>query len=103
MMSVLQQLAVTTATNCPGGGDCTVGLPAVTADQGALQTILQVTFGTIAAIAVISIIVSVIRLLLTTGDPAGASKFREALIYSVVGLIIALSAEVIVTYVLNNA
>lgn len=93
--------ATTYIQNCPTGGACEVGLPAVGAGKGALQTVLQLVFGTIAGVAVIVILVSVIRLLASVGAPEANARFRQAIIYAVLGLVIGLSAEIIVTFVLN--
>jgi len=91
-------------TDCPNGaGNCEVTLPTTAANSANLQVILQILFGALGAIAVVAIIIAVLRLLLSTGDPAAAAKFRNTIIYAIIGLIIALLAEAIVTFVLNNA
>ena len=59
-------------------------------------------FGVAAALAVLIIIVAAIRLAASQGNPQEAAKARGAIIYAAVGLIIALSAEAIVTFVLNS-
>lgn len=80
---------------------CDTGLPTVSADSS-LQIILQLVFGVLASVAVLVIIISAIRFNLSQGDPQKVSKARSTIIFALVGLVIALSAEAIVTFVLGN-
>ena len=67
-----------------------------------VQTILQIAFAAIGAIALIIILIAALQFITSSGDPQEADKARSTLIYAAVGLILALSAEVIVTFVLNR-
>ncbi len=82
------------------------GLPNVSASGGNgsvdVQTILQIVFAGIGAIALVVIIIAAINLVTSDGEPQQAAKARSTLIYAAIGLLVALSAEVIVTFVLNN-
>ena len=79
-----------------------IGLPETPADTSSIQTILQIIFGVIGALAVLFIVVGGFKLTMSEGDPQKIAKARGTVIYSVVGLIVALLAEVIVTYVLDT-
>ena len=81
---------------------CDTGLPSVSANNATLQVILQTVFGIAGGTAVIIIIVSAIRLSASQGNPQEATKARSAIIYAAAGLVAALSAELIVTFVLGN-
>lgn len=86
-------------------GQCTskgTGLPAIGAGKSQLTAISQLVFGIIGAVAVIMIIIAGIQFAASQGDPQGAAKARNTIIYSVVGLVVAISAEVIVTFVLGR-
>jgi len=96
------QTIASAIVQCNGKGSCDTGLPVVSADNGNLQVVLQITFGTISALAVIMIIVSAFRLASSEGNPQEATKARQGIIYSAVGLIVGLSAEAIVTFVLGS-
>lgn len=84
------------------GGTYPTGLPTVTAGFSQVHTILQLAFGAIGAIALIIIIIAGLELVTSDGNPKAAASARNTIIYAAVGLLIALSAEVLVTYVLNN-
>lgn len=88
--------------SCPQGADCDTGLPQVKADSGELQQILQVAFGIIAAVAILFIIIGGLRYVISEGDPEATNRARGTIIYALVGLIIAISAEFLVSFVLHN-
>ena len=86
-------------------GLCTsnnTGLPSVQAGKSQVDTALQIVFGVIGAMALIFIIIGGIQFVTSQGDPQSANKARNTILYSVVGLVVALSAEVIVTFVLGK-
>lgn len=77
------------------------GLPHVAANQGVLNTILNVVIGIVAAISVLFVVIGGLRFILSEGDPQAASKARGTIIYAAVGLLIAIAAEAIVALVLR--
>lgn len=79
-----------------------VGLPRVSAEPGFIQTGLQLVFGVIGAVAIIFIIISALRLIVSGGDPQAVAKTRQSIIYAAVGLVIVVSAELIVTFVIGR-
>jgi len=86
-------------------GLCTssgTGLPAVTAGKSQIDIVIQLVFGVIGAVALILIIVGAIQMVTSQGDPQSANRARNTIIYAIVGLVIALSAEIIVTFVLGR-
>jgi hypothetical protein len=89
------------AVNCAGTTTCDSGLPTVGADSNNLQIAFQIVFGVIASAAIIIIIISALRLASSQGNPQEATKARQGIVYAAVGLILALSSEAIVTYVLG--
>ena len=78
------------------------GIPQVAASHSELTTILNIAIGIIAAISVLFIMIGGLRYILSDGDPQKASKAKNTIIYAVVGLLIAISAEAIVAFALNN-
>ncbi|MGZ6005341.1 MAG: hypothetical protein ACXWLH_04290 [Candidatus Saccharimonadales bacterium] len=95
MIHLLQLLA---ATPIGQGG----GLPTPAADSSALKSILQIVFGTIGALAVLMITVSGLRFITSSGDPQKATSARNGIIYALIGLLIAITAEAIVTFVVTS-
>lgn len=98
---------VATATvQCDQATSCDTGLPTIGGGGGSgyndVQLILQIVFGAIAAAALIYIIIAALQYVTSQGDPQGTAKAKNTIIYALVGLAIALSSELIVTFVLNN-
>lgn len=96
------QTIASAIVSCNGKGNCDTGLPVVAADSNNVQVALQITFGVVGALAILMIIISSFRLASSEGNPQEATKARQGIIYSAVGLILALSAEAIVTFVLGS-
>ena len=90
--------------NCEGGasGDCLTELPQVDANQATLNNALSILFGVLAAIAVLIIVLQGIKYVLSQGDPQKATDARKGIIYAVVGLVVALSAEIVVRVVIGR-
>lgn len=82
--------------------NCLTAIPNVAADSSAIQTALSVTFSTIAAIAVIIIILQAIKFVLSSGEPEKAANARKGIIYALVGLVLALSANFLVLFILQD-
>jgi hypothetical protein len=100
-MSQLTNFAAEARVDC-FRDDCPTGLPVIQADDSAVQAILQLTFGIIGALAVIMILYAGFKLVSSQGNPQEAASARKTMIYALVGLAIALSAEAIVTFVLRG-
>lgn len=67
-----------------------------------VQAGLQVFFGIAAAITVLYIAISALRIVLARGNSQDVVKARDSIIYASVGLVITLSGFVIVTFVLGR-
>ena len=78
------------------------GLPPVAADATTLQIGLQLVFGVIGAVAILFIVVSALRLIVSGGDSQAVAKTRQSIIYAAIGLVIVVSAELIVTFVVGR-
>lgn len=72
------------------------------ASDTAVQTGLSIVTGIIAAVALLMVVISALRMVLARGNPDDFTKARNSVIYSVVGLVIALTAFTIVTFVVEN-
>lgn len=89
-------------TKLDAAGGCQVTLPAITADQGAVTTAVQLLFGIVGALAVFFIIIGGFKYITSQDEPQSVAKARSTIVYAVIGLVIALSAEFIVTFVLKG-
>lgn len=98
-----------TAGNCAGSSvnlqvdnSCqNTGLPVVSGGSGELQLILQVAFAILGAVAVLFVVIGGLRYAISDGDPEDMSKAKNTIIYAIVGLVIVLFAEAIVTFALG--
>lgn len=77
-------------------------LPTPTADSSAIGTILGIAFGIIGALALLMITVSGLRYVLSAGNPQKTAQARDGIIYSLVGLTVAITAEAIVHFVVGR-
>jgi hypothetical protein len=103
LLRVFSHVAAGATLPCPDGtSTCDTGLPTVQATSASLQSILQVSFGVIGGIAVIMIMYGGLQFILAQGDPQNTVRARKTIIYAIVGLGIAISAEAIVTFVLGK-
>lgn len=79
-----------------------LGLPTTTATDARLKSILYFVFGLIAAISFLMIVVGGFRYVISIGDPQKITTARKTITYSLVGLVISLSAIGIVSFVIGK-
>lgn len=77
-------------------------LPTAHADTKSIRAILSIAFAVIGALALLMITVSGLRYIVSGGDSQKIAKAKNALIYSLVGLVIAVFAEAIVSFVVKK-
>ncbi len=77
-------------------------LPQVEAGPSTIQVILGIVFGIIGAIALVIIVKSGFEYITSSGDPQKASTARSAIIYALIGLVVAVSAQALVSFVVNR-
>jgi hypothetical protein len=78
------------------------GLPKPHADTASIKTGLQIVFGAIGGTAILMITISGLRYVVSAGNPERISKAKNGIIYSMVGIAVALAAEAIVSFVGNR-
>lgn len=77
-------------------------LPQAAAGTGNIQAILSIVFGIAGALALLFITISGFRYILAGSDPQGVAKAKAGIIYALVGLVVAITAEAIVNFVVGN-
>jgi type IV secretory pathway VirB2 component (pilin) len=77
-------------------------LPHTDATHVQLQQILQIVFGVLGAIAVLMIVISGMRFVTSGSNPQEAAKARNTIVFAVAGLLIALTSEAIVAFVMGK-
>jgi hypothetical protein len=76
------------------------GLPNSTGNIGvALQNVISVLFYLIGGLSIIFIIAGGLLIVTAAGSPSRVKQGREAIIYAVVGLIIAIGSLAVVTFI----
>ena len=104
MNTQLQILAAILRQCTPGApstaADPCVSLPNVLAGSEQIRTVLQITFGIIGAVALIYMALAGLKFVNSQGKPEAVAAARQSIIYGAIGLVIAASAEIIVTFVL---
>lgn len=85
------------ATSISGGS-----LPSPDVGSGGLSKIIEIAFGIIGAFALLIITVSGMRYITSAGNPEKAAKAKNGIVYSLVGLVVAISAEAIVAFVVKR-
>ena len=98
--------------NCGGGQSdaykpgnkpqCLTNLPRVEANDGSLQQAMGIVFGVAAAIALISLVIAALNYATAATDTEKIARSRKAIIYSLLGLVIAITAEAMVLTLLDN-
>lgn len=77
-------------------------LPDASADQGQIETILQIVFQVAAVVAVLIIVIAGFTYVLSGGDPQKTNRAKDAILYAVIGLVVAILGYTIVTLVINR-
>lgn len=80
-----------------------IKLPEVEATPAKLTALLTYFFGLIAAISFLMIVIGGFRYVISIGDPQKITTARKTITYSVIGLVISLSALAIVSFVISVA
>lgn len=68
-----------------------------------LQGALQLAFGILGAIALLVIVIAALQYVLSAGDAQKVARAKDTIIYALVGLVVAVMAFAIVTFVLDGA
>lgn len=79
-----------------------LNLPEVTAGPDQVRNILTIAFGLIGAVALIYIMIGGLNYIYSSGEPQKAKQAKETIIYALIGLVVAVSAETIVWTVLSR-
>lgn len=70
--------------------------------QGIVTPVIEVLIFVIGAVSVVVIIISGFLYIISTGEPNNTKRAKDALLYAVIGLVVALFAQAIVTFVIQG-
>lgn len=78
-----------------------IGIPNVEANETTLQSVLSYVFAAAGAISVLMVIIGGVRYIISAGNPQQATSAKNTIIYAIVGLVISISAFIIVNFIFN--
>lgn len=79
-----------------------LGLPKSGTDSDQISTVLSIVFAIVGALALLMLIISGLRYILSSGDSGNIAKAKDGIIYSLIGLMVALTAEAIVAFAVRQ-
>ncbi len=79
-----------------------IGIPKVGGNTQSIEGLLNIVFGIAGTLAVLVIILAAINLASNEGDPDKISRAKKAIIYSLLGLVIIVTAAAVVNFVLGR-
>jgi len=78
-------------------------LPKTAATNTTVSTLLSIVFSVVGALSLLFITIGGFRYVISQGDPQATAKAKHTIIYAVVGLVVAIFAQIIVTFVIGRA
>lgn len=79
-----------------------IDVPKTEIEQGSVQNVLQLVFGTLAAIAILIITIAGLYFVLSRGNPEKSARARNAIIYASIGLMVSVLASAIVQFTIKS-
>lgn len=77
-------------------------LPQTDANGVKIQTVLQAVFVIAGSVALLVASLGAFKYVVSQGDPQAVEKAKNTILYAIIGLVVALSAWTLVTFVLNR-
>jgi hypothetical protein len=77
-------------------------LPKTTAGDSTIKTVLTIVFSIVGALSLLFITIGGFRYVLSQGDPQAVGKAKGTILYALIGLIVAITAVAIVTFVVGR-
>lgn len=70
--------------------------------NGIVTRVIQTLIFVVAAITLVAVIIGGLRYALSGGDPNGVKQAKDTILYALIGMVLALFAQVIVSFVLSK-
>ena len=67
-----------------------------------IKLILGIIFGIVGALCLLVITISGLRYVTSVGDPKQITQAKDGIVYALIGLVIVISAQAIVAFVIGN-
>jgi hypothetical protein len=95
-MSTLMQIVAAVSEIKPGD------LPQAHANTDTINAVKDIVIGIVGALALLMIVVSGLRYIVSGGDPQKVSKAKDGIIFALIGLIFAIIADALVSFVVKR-
>jgi hypothetical protein len=90
-------------TTTPSGSGISVGpLPHTNANADTFKAVLKIVFGLVGALSLLFVTIGGFRYIVSQGEPQAVGKAKSTIIYALIGLVVAVAAEAIVSFVLGR-
>lgn len=100
---IINTFSTSLSTSCLGSDVCDLsGIPTASASSSQLNNILSIVLGIVGAITVLIIIIGAIQIISSDGNPEKFARGKRVIIYALVGLVVIVSAETLVGFVLGS-
>lgn len=76
--------------------------PQITSTSGVLTNVLNLVFGIIGGLALITVTYGGLKYVLSRGEPAQTAKAKDTILYALIGLAVSILASVIVNFVIGK-
>jgi cytochrome bd-type quinol oxidase subunit 1 len=87
--------------SCTNDCYCT-NLPQSPANAANIQNIVHIVVATLAAIAVLIIVISALNIVTAGGDSDKVRKARNAILFALIGIVVVVAADVIVSFIIGR-
>jgi hypothetical protein len=78
------------------------GLPKIGAGSGQVQDILQIVLTVVGALVVLMLVIAGFRFITAQGNAQEVSKAKSTIVYALIGLVVVMIAQAIVSFVLGK-
>lgn len=79
-----------------------LGIPDTSVSNSGVETALRFFFGLAGALAVLFIAIGGFRYTISGGDPGSIKQAKDTILYAVIGLVVAMLAQVIIGFVISS-
>lgn len=83
-----------------GSGD--IGVPKVSLNDAALASILKIVFTVTGGLSTLFVLIGAVRYVASGGDQGGVKQAKDTILYSLIGVVISLSAFTIVQFTIGK-
>ncbi len=100
-MNLIEQLYAQALVCGTGANNINIPGCGKNADQSLVANIISIVSGVAGAVCLLIIVIAGLRYVISNGNPESITKSKNAIIYAAIGLVVSLSAYMIVRFVVS--